>query len=370
MNIPVIVLNQAQIATSASFGSMVRVFIMVLLAFVVVLLLILIRTYASTVHSEKMRKRLTRSIKEATQKAMSAKSDKQAHEILSSKEIFTRAGLAVLGDVFAEMDKKDKNKLKTVLLQLDIEKNLAAQLKSDNEDYLIELIHLTCDLELTSLADAVANAMVTHYDNTDVQYEAFMTLSIFGSYDKIIDICKNKDFVLTLSFRSLQEIIGAYTGNKPALFKALLGSADAYINRVCIKEIGSNGIKELAGEVVPFMDSENINLIMDAVRTLSALKYTDAVEKIRTFLEHERWEVRCVAVTSLAEIEVKSHIDDFVKALQDSEWQVRYNAGSVLSAVPDDEGEIIKKVAATGDNFAIEMMNYMKSLAQLGRAEK
>jgi HEAT repeat protein len=101
---------------------------------------------------------------------------------------------------------------------------------------------------------------------------------------------------------------------------------------------------------------------------LSTLSYKPVAEKIIALVKHERWEVRSVAVNSLAALGPSDYTDQFVLALQDSEWQVRFNAGSALSKIRD--GTIREKVLATGDKFALDMLEYMTDMVEIGGAVK
>jgi hypothetical protein len=203
-------------------------------------------------------------------------------------------------------------------------------------------------------------------DNINVQYEAFLALAKLGSYKNIINICTNKKFTISLTFRSLQEIISAYTGDKSELYKALLVSKDAYIVRICVRLIGNERLRALAPDIEGFLDSDNINLLIDTMRALSVLQYKPVIDKLAALMRHKAWEVRAVAVNAVAAIDREDYIDALVTALQDSEWQVRFNAGAALSKVKDTN-LIREKIVATGDKFAMDMYENFAQLASIGR---
>ena len=318
----------------------------------------------NAIHKKQNQRRLKKKIETAAQKAISAKSHEEAEQLLQSKEIFTRRGLAALADVVDSMNSKNKEKLKEILLKMNLSSYLAEQLDSNNEDYLLEIIHLAGEMDLCELADSITKIMYENKRNINEQYEAFLALARFGSYDNIVKIGLDKDFEQVLSFRSLQEIIGAYTGDKTTLYKALLVSPDAYIVRICIKFIGTEKIKSLAPDIESFLDNENINLVIEAMRTFSELSYNAVENKITSLLKHERWEVRSVAVNVLASLDLKGNTDQFILALQDSEWQVRFNAGTALLKINDKT--IRKKVITTGDKYALDMLEYMINLGEIG----
>jgi FOG: HEAT repeat len=361
-----IVASKLSFMTSSSNSTTVQILIIILFVFILLLTIGLLLLHFNDVRRTQQKNQLKKKIQVAAQKAVLAESHEQAEQLIPSKEIFTRRGLAALADVIDSMDGKGIDKLKEILLKMDLSRHLSEELDSKNEDYLLEIIHLAGELNLSELEGNITQTMFDHKGNINEQYEAFLALARFGSYDDIVKVCLDKDFKQMLSFRSLQEIISAYTGDKPALYKTLLASPDAYIVRICVKAIGQEKVTALAPDIVGFLDSENMNLVIEAMRSLSALSYTEVEGKIITLLKHDRWEVRGVAVQSLAALDLKGNVDNFITALQDSEWQVRFNAGKALCKTGDDSTH--EKVLATGDKYALDMLDYMINLGKIGGA--
>ena len=362
--------NYAELASAmlpAGFYNMVQVTMLIFCAIIALLLFLLLVIYFITSYHLMQTRRIKQNIEAVVTDVVSVQSEQQAQDILATENIFGRRGVAVLAEVFSEMEEEDRETLRDILFNMDVSKNLAEQLDSENEDYLIELLHVINILCLPELENEVEALMLKYKDNISLQYEAFLALARFGSFDIITKLCKDSSYEHSLSFRSLQDIIAAYNGNKPALYKELLKSSDDYITRICIKQIGSEGVVELASEVIPFLKSDNINLVIDAMRTLGMLKFSSVASQIAKLLKHKSWEVRSTAVSALAAIDAKAYVDKLIHALQDSEWQVRYNAGSALSEIEDDD-TIRERVIETGDRFAQEMMDYMLNKAKMGRA--
>ena len=355
---------------SARFHESVQLFIFILLAIIFVLLLMLWVIHINIGIRSRKKKRLVINIGKAIKSASSqrAKDESLKNFIKNNKNIFTRRGLATLSEVLTYMNTKDRKKLRDLLIKTDCAEHLAKQLKTDNEDYMAEIVRLAVELNLVDLIDEIKHVMVAHKDNINVQYEAFLALSKLGSYDSIVNICATDDFSITLTFRSLLEIISAYSGDKTVLYKALLKSSDAYVVRICVKLIGSEKRKNLAPDIEEFLDSDKISLKMDTMRALSALRYRKSLDKFAMMMKSDSWEVRSIAVKALATIDAETYVDELILALQDPEWQVRYNAGSALSKLKDREDEIYDKIVESGDKFAKEMYESFKQMANIGRA--
>ncbi|MEZ4626769.1 MAG: hypothetical protein R2912_01225 [Eubacteriales bacterium] len=84
-----------------------------------------------------------------------------------------------------------------------------------------------------------------------------------------------------LSFRTLEELFNVFRGDREQLCDRLVGSAaDPYIRRTCVKAIGNNKYTALAPEVMPLLNSLQLNMKIDAARTLGQLCYAPAYEHI------------------------------------------------------------------------------------------
>jgi len=361
-------LNQGLYTVSANFYESVQIFMFILLTIICLLMAILMIIHVNSGNRIKKKLRLKRNIAKAIKEAMSSEATKESiNSLISKNKIFSRRGLATLSEVLDVMDSKNQKKLREILLKMNCGQHLADQLKTDNEDFLAEIIRLAAELNLVELVDDIERVMILHMENINVQYEAFFALSKLGSFKNIISVCTNKNFTISLTFRSLQEIISSYTGDKSELYKALLVCKDAYVVRICVRLIGNERLKDLAINIEDFLDSDNINLLIDTMRALSILRYKPVTDKLVKLMKHQAWEVRSVAVNAVAAIDAKEHIDDLVLALQDSEWQVRFNAGAALSMIKDS-GTIREKVIASGDRFAMDMYENFAQLASIGRA--
>lgn len=335
----------------------------------IVVMLVVVFAYF-VVDDSKVRKRdvLKTSILDAVVRANEAKSAKEKAEVAipGGKALFDRRGIAILSQVFDSLNEEGRATLRNILFNMDASEHISKQLDSDNEDYLIEIIRLVGDLDLVGLDARISSIMYSHKDNVELQYQGFLALSKLGSRDKIVRISMDEGFVQSLSFRSLQQAVKAYSGDKPELYSALLASPDPYIIRICIKRIGVEHVEALAPAVAPFLDNDNFNLVIDAARTLGMLKYLPAAPKIVPLLSDERWEVRAISVTALAGIDCVGYEDDLILALQDREWQVRYNTAQALKDSPN-LADIIQKVTGTGDKYALEMLEYMTETKQIWR---
>ncbi len=348
-----------------------RYFAIILLCGIGLLLLVQFVYYSISASRVQQKNSIKLAIFTAITRANSAvtKEERDAVRISAGIQLFDRKGLSVLSQVYESLSHTNRQTLREIVLNMGGAVYISHQLNTAADDYLVEILRMVGVLDLVSLEARVVELMYEHRDNIDLQFQAFLTLAELGSEEKLAKVCMDESFVRSLSFRSLQQLLKAYTGNKTALYSELLESPDAYVVRICIRRAGIEGMRSLADKILPWLDSDNFNIVIDAVRSLGLLHYAPAAQKTAALLKHERWEVRSVAATALASISPVQYADTLADALQDREWQVRYNAAAALRGCENFE-QIRQKVLATGDKYAIEMLDYMAHTAKMWRQDK
>ncbi|MEA4997898.1 MAG: HEAT repeat domain-containing protein [Candidatus Limiplasma sp.] len=228
----------------------------------------------------------------------------------------------------------------------------------------ILIIRLTGLLQIRSFETQIIPLMKAHRDNLNLQYAGFLALSMMGNRDSIIKLCDDPSFTKSLSYRSLKEIFTVYTGDKRFLYEKLLLSPDAYIRRIVIKNIGEEGFREYAEALIPMLESTDINLLCDVIRTLGQLRCEKAGQRIAAYLQSTNWMVRNAVVTALAAIDAQAYRPLLMEGLKDREWWVRYNTARELCAhlSPDS---LAAAVPTLNDRFASEILQFAIQEAQI-----
>lgn len=340
--------------------SALLVVVFVLLAFTAALAVVLAALLLRSVVRRRRRRRLKTRLQTMVEQA--AASPYPSEALLSAfpggDRVFSKRMLAALGEIYEEATGAHKHTARSLILRLGYGEYVRNHIKTGNTEKLVLLVRLVGELDLVGLDRRVASLLYVHRGNIDLQYQAYLTLSKLGSHDLIVRVCKDKDFVQMLSFRSLQEVLRAYTGDKAALYAALLHSPDPFVVRICVKRIGIEGFSSLAGEIFPFLESSDDSLVLDTARALGQLCYRPAAPHLARLLTHTRWETRAITVSALAQLDAPAYEDELAAALRDPEWPVRYNAARALACSPNI-GRILQSTLDSGDRFAYEMLHYM-----------
>jgi len=344
-------------------------FAIILAAAVLFLFLWMLIFYAMSAARFRKMDQLKAAIKKSAEDATKDPSLKAADILPPVDDLLGKANISALNELLAVLDTETENTMKRLLKQLDCTSFISKGLDEKyNDEYLVDLMRIAGTLGIVSLANKITSLVKTNRRNIDIVFEALMALAYMNSSKAFIQICMDKKYIRYISFRNLQEIIIAFTGNREVLYKRLLSAPDDYVVRICIKRIGAEEITSLVPKTIPFLDSKNYNLVIDTLRTISALKYKPAADKIQKLLKHEHWEVRNAVVQTIASIDTELYTDPLIEALQDSEWFVRYNAGLALSKA-DDLQSVRDKVHATEDKFAIDMLEYMSVMNDIRRVK-
>lgn len=269
----------------------------------------------------------------------------------------TKTGVAVLSQVLGECDETLAATIQKMVREAGFEAYIKKQLESGDVAYCTLLIKLIGELRLRGFSDYISEFLYKYKRDVNLQYVGFLTLSLLGDSDTLIPICLDDDFTQSLSFRSLKEIFKHFSGDRTKLCDALLQAPDNYIRRITLIMIGEYALGAIADRTLKLLHTLDVNIVIDAVRSLGQLQYEPAAPELQALFSHERWEVRNAVVRALASINLEKYAMDVAKGLSDQEWWVRYNAATALADYSRVQ-ELQQCDAIRQDKFATEILQY------------
>lgn len=327
-----------------------------LLSIILYFFLVLLHLHVSS-HIRGLRQRkLMVGISEAVDLYLSGETGKAVRQMKSTR-LLTKKRLLVVSESFESGDESRAQILRSLLLEVGYAGFISRQINAKNEAVLISAIRLAGFMGLGELSPRVSETVYIHKKNIDIQYQGFLTLSLLGAYEQIVAIGMDGGFVHTLSFRSLQEILKAYTGDKSALYETLLHSPDSFVVRICIKRIGVERFTHLVEKIMPFLESGDDNIVMDAARALGQLRSRDSAPGLAALARRERWEIRSIAVEAIGSIDCDEYESVLTNALHDREWQVRFHAANALKDSRNIDN-VICAIKDSEDKYAYEVLDY------------
>ncbi len=349
----------SKIATWFPIQPVLNYMIAFMLSLIVYFILALMYIHTQTAIRERRKQHLKASVT-ASVHAVQRNYKSAADVSAKLNKMRSRKGLAILVDLFEGNDEPYEKALRELVIAAGFERVLKRRIKDRNIGDLIITIRLVGELKLTVFANDIMKLLYKHKSDIDLQYQGLLSLAQLAGHEQIVHIAQDKNYIQTLSFRSLQEIFKVYDGDKCALYGALLDSPDKFVRRICIKRIGLEGLDGFAPLIHPCLESEDFNTVLDAARTLGQLKYAPAAPKLIELLSHVRWEVRSIAASALSGIDLERYAPQIADVLFDREWQVRYNAAKALAEYSDIDGLLVS-VKQSGDKYAYDILQFMAS---------
>lgn len=267
-------------------------------------------------------------------------------------------GLLVIAETADELNAQDLAVLRREISGEWYSNYLCQQLACGSVDSVILVVKLAGTLGLGQYIPDIVSQIYAHRTNPHMQHIGLLSLCLLGTETPLISICRDPSIASVLSFRTLEELFTVYQGNREELCRRLIDTAaDQYIRRTCVKAIGENCYSALAHMVMPLLGSQQLNMQIDATRTLGQLAYQPAYEKILAMAQSSHWELRAVVATALASFGADSNTDTLIQLLCDKEWWVRYRAAESLIRC-SDHGDIVRRVEQRQDRYALEMLHF------------
>ena len=236
---------------------------------------------------------------------------------------------------------------------------LRRQFESGSVDSVLLVIKLAGTLGLRRYVPDIVSNVYAHRANPHMQNIGMLALCLLKEESLLISICRDPSIASLLSFRTLEELFSRLPGrSRGALLARLINTAaDQYIRRTCVKAIGEYRYISLATLVLPLLDNPQLNMRIDAARTLSQLRYEPAYGHIAALAKSEQWELRAIVATALSSYGADENSELLLDLLCDKEWWVRYRAAEALSGCADTQ-DILRRAGERQDRFALEMLHF------------
>ncbi len=155
---------------------------------------------------------------------------------------------------------------------------------------------------------------------------------------RIIDMLKN------LSEDDVEYVIGKLKDVSPflqGLFIEILGKSRAHAALIPIED---------------YLDSDDMEIRVKALRAIASLEMTTRPEKIISFLESESWLERLNAILVIKSCHLKTGMKGIVPLLSDNQWWIRYRAAETLYSLGSSGIEKLKETRMIHeDRYAREM---------------
>ncbi len=340
--------------------------VLVNIAFSAVLLFLVVFLIVFHAHAEAKNKK-TIKLEEKIYKLIS-KADISANDIKKLKAIYTLNGLRALETISKKMTPEQIYALNEALSNEKFFKFVKKNLNSKHQSNAILTTKLIIALRFEQFTEDIVYNLKRWNDNSEAQQISLLALFVNGCKDELVELMSDSSFKLLISFRTSQELVASFSGDKIDFYNTLINcNCDNYIKRACIQIIGNENIVQLSEEILKFIDSENLNLLISSIKTLGNLKYTPIKERLVVMLQDANWEITCAIVETLAKIDPINSYEIIFPFIFHEEWWVRFRTSEALALLPDNE-RLLRDVKLSQDKYAIEMVSYMLERKKLMKA--
>ncbi len=326
------------------------VFLTILAVFVLVLIVFHIYSGAKVKSNQRLAKRITTLLGEG---------DDGTKKIKKIKKLFTPNGMRVLENLSETIDEDELELLRKVLSTENFTKYFRDNLTFKNKSVALLTTKLIAEFKLDGFMPEILTNIKRWEKDSEAQQVGLLALFLNGKKNAIVELLSHKDFKLAISFRTMQELMECFNGDKASLFKDMIArECDVYVHRACIQCIGNEKIYELAEDVQLFLDSENLNLRISSARALGELEYKPAKEKLLKILPESDWELISAIVEALSKISIEDCYETILPFVYHKEWWVRYRTAKILVTLPEND-KLIEDIEKSNDKYANEIVEYM-----------
>lgn len=278
-----------------------------------------------------------------------------SHESKLKRAFFTKRGVKLLGAIINLVDFDKQEEIADMMKGLGYGQFLMTQLDDKDEKYVTLVMRLIGMMRVEEAQAKICTLLFAHQDNLDMQYLGLLALSQTGAEKELLLLSSDPHYTSHLSYRSLSEILKAYSGDKPQLYRKGLSLANPFIRRLVLKRIAHEMRTDFAEDVYQLLHQQGISRDerIDVIRTLGELKYEPAEQEIRIATCDKDWRIRNVAYVALWHIAGDKAQDILLNGLTDKEWWVRVNTAKMLAMSPQAE-KLESRVEQLDDTYARE----------------
>lgn len=265
------------------------------------------------------------------------------------------ASLQGLLSYISDLTAEEQQSLIEFIQRTNLKQYIVSRIPIRNMIKKIFYIRSAGNFRIEEAAPKIEECLLNFSDNVDLQYHGLLYFAYTGNINSFRKILLQEKLYILLPNRLLQEVLGAYTGDKKELLTELLSAADEYIKTACIKAIGKENYTDLVPAIAEMMETSNHNLRIACIRSLALLKAIDKVALIEAEAVHDFWEVRAAVMKALGHLNQRTSLAILERGLSDKEWWVRKNAAVAIAGYSDNGG-IIDHVNIGEDTFAKEAL--------------
>ena len=202
--------------------------------------------------------------------------------------------------------------------------------------------------------------------SSTTQLEVLMALSRIGNSEVLAEAFDKINQFILVNERAINEIVSVFTGDRHELYKLMLHNKSDYLVRIFLKAIDRETANSLIGDITNIYKSGDKETRLACIVAIGKSENSGKIPMLVRALRDTEWEIRAMAAKTLGVLTGPLAITALAKAARDREWWVRQNAVTSILSYPGRE-EILSSIIRTGDKYAYDSIVYtLEKANQMG----
>lgn len=200
--------------------------------------------------------------------------------------------------------------------------------------------------------------------SSEVQFQALIALSRIGSAETLVQAFGKINKFIFINTRAVTEILGIFQGNRYELFRQMIHNESDFLVNLFLKAIDKETANTLIEDIVSIYKKGGKETRLACITAIGKSENSSKIPIVIKALSDSEWEIRAIAAKILGVMTSQKAIPPLSRAACDREWWVRQNAITSILAYPNHR-EILASIAQKGDKYAYDCIVYT-----LGKAGK
>ncbi|MCL2320304.1 MAG: HEAT repeat domain-containing protein [Treponema sp.] len=194
--------------------------------------------------------------------------------------------------------------------------------------------------------------------SSDTQFEVLVALARFGNTDTLVQAFDKIQRHVLINERAFNEIVNAFSGDHKDLYKRMLYHPSEYLVHLFLKAVDKETANALIDDIVAVSERGGKEMRIAGIIAIGRSGNSEKIPILIKALGDTEWEIRTMAAKTLGVLKSPEAVAPLAKAAMDREWWVRQDAIKSILTYPDSEA-ILVSIAQKGDAYACDSIRYI-----------
>ncbi len=209
------------------------------------------------------------------------------------------------------------------------------------------------ELEATEYTDEIRE--LADSKSRDLAYNAAMALCHMGETDDVARYLMSIENDRLYSARIINEFFAQFTGSRQELAEKLFEECNPYMRCTIIKTLAGYKIEAFRPMYIEGAGGDDGQLKIACVKALAAFGRPEDEQLLQMAANDKNWVIRAAAIRGLSLLKTTTALNAVKNALSDKEWWVRQTAAQSFAHMDISPGDL-EEILGGYDRFAADAM--------------